>query len=311
MAQPPKQVERKSEAQRRPRTGLLELGSRDWKSVAAGAYSRFSEIELTDRAAALAYYGFLSLFPALIVAVALVALFGSYPETYDSIVDTLREAAPGTAVDTLDSSLRDVLGSSGAGGLLGIGLVFSLITASGAVGAAIRALEAINESGGSESFIRGFVRGNLTRLWLTAALMGLMVAAFVPLIVAGPMFESIAEDAGVGDTGRAIVSALRYPVGFAAVLAALLLLYSFGPAGSRRRISEHLPGAVIASVLWVIASVAFSFYVDHFGSFNATYGALGAVVILLIWIYVSAVAVLIGALANRELLRVRQAGAAP
>ena len=306
MAQPAKPAERKPAAQRKPRRGLLELGSRDWKSVASGAYSRFGEIELTDRAAALAYYGFLSLFPALIVAVALLALFGSYPETYDSIVDTLREAAPGTAVDTLDSSLRDVLGSSGAGGLLGIGLVFSLITASGAVGAAIRALEAINESGGSESFIRGFVRGNLTRLWLTAALMGLMLAAFVPLIVAGPVFESIAEDAGVGDTGRAIVSSLRYPVGFAAVLAALLLLYSFAPAGSRRRLSEHLPGAVIASVLWVIASVAFSFYVDHFGSFNATYGALGAVIILLIWIYVSAVAVLIGALANRELLRVRQ-----
>jgi membrane protein len=311
MAQPPKQAERKPDAQRRPRRGLLELGSRDWKSVAAGAYSRFSEIELTDRAAALAYYGFLSLFPALIVAVALLALFGSYPETYDSIVETLREAAPGTAVDTLDSSLRDVLGSSGAGGLLGIGLVFSLITASGAVGAAIRALEAINESGGSESFIRGFVRGNLTRVWLTAALMGLMLAAFVPLIVAGPMFESIAEDAGVGDTGRAIVSSLRYPVGFAAVLAALLLLYSFGPAGSRRRLSEHLPGAVIAGVLWVIASVAFSFYVDRFGSFNATYGALGAVIILLIWIYVSAVAVLIGALANRELLRVRQVRVSP
>lgn len=307
MTQPAEPAERKPTAQHRPRRGLLELGNRDWKSVAAGAYSRFGEIELTDRAAALAYYGFLSLFPALIVAVALLALFGSYPETYESIVDTLRETAPGTAVDTLDSALRDVLGSSGAGGLLGIGLVFSLITASGAVGAAIRALEAINESGGSESFIRGFVRGNLTRLWLTAALMALMLAAFVPLIVAGPVFESIAEDAGVGDTGRAIVSALRYPAGFAAVLAALLLLYSFGPAGSRRRLSEHLPGAVIASVLWVIASVAFSFYVDHFGSFNATYGALGAVIILLIWIYVGAVAMLVGALANRELLRVRQA----
>ena len=132
MAQPAKPAERKPAAQRKPRRGLLELGSRDWRSVASGAYSRFGEVELTDRAATLAYYGFLSLFPALIVAVALLALFGSYPETYDSIIDTLREAAPGPAVDTIDSALRDVLEDSGsAGSLLGIGLVFSLVTASG------------------------------------------------------------------------------------------------------------------------------------------------------------------------------------
>src|SRR5918996_3622675 len=115
---------------------LREMTREQWKAVAGAVYSRFGEIQITDRAATLAYYGFLSLFPALIVAVALLALFGSYPDTYNSIIDTLREAAPGEAVDTIDSALRNVLQGNGASGLLGLGLIFAFVPASGAMGAA-------------------------------------------------------------------------------------------------------------------------------------------------------------------------------
>jgi membrane protein len=259
-------------------------------------------VQLTDRAAALAYYGFLSLFPALIIAVALLALFGSYPETYDSIMDALREAAPGTAVDTIDTALRDVLRGRGASGLLGVGLVLVLITASGAVGASVRALEAINQTRGSATF----VRSNLTRLWLTLALMALLLVAVTALLIAGPLFGAIAEAAGLGDAGRLLVSVLRYPVGIGALMAAILLLYTFGPAGTRRRPVEHLPGALLAALLWVITSAGFSFYVSNFGSYDKTYGTLGTVIVLLVWIYVGAVAMLVGALVNREIRRVRE-----
>ena len=285
----------------RPRS-LRELTREQWKAVLKGAYARFGEVQLTDRAASLAYYGFLSLFPALIVAVATLALFGSYPETYDSIIETLHEAAPGTAVDTIDSALRDVLQGRGAGSLLGIGLVIAFVTASGAVGAGIRALEAINETSEEASF----VRSNLTRLWLTVALMALFLIAFASLLVAGPIFGSIAESAGLGDSGRRLVAILRYPVGMAALLAATLLLYSRGPAATRRRLTDHLPGAVLAAVLWVLASAGFSLYVSQFGSYDATYGTLGAVIVLLVWIYVVSIAMLVGALANHELHRVRE-----
>lgn len=280
---------------------LGDLDREQWKRVAKGAYERFGEVQLTDRAAALAYYGFLSLFPALIVAIATLALVGNYPETYRSIIETLRDAAPGTAVDTIDSALRDVLRGNGAGSLLGIGLVFSLITASGATGAAIRSLEVINETTDAASF----VRSNLTRLWLTIALMAGFLVAFAALVIAGPIFGAIAEDAGLGDAGRTIVSVSRYPVGLAALLGATLLLYTRGPAGMSRRLTEHLPGALLAALLWVIAAAGFSFYVSRFGSYDATYGSLGAVIVLLVWIYVSAIALLLGALVNRELLRVR------
>jgi membrane protein len=273
-----------------------------WKAVATGAYSRFGEIQITDRAATLTYYGFLSLFPALIVAVALLALFGSYPETYESIIDTLRETAPGPAVDTIDSALRDVLRNSGsAPGLLGIGLVVALVSASGATGAAIRSLDVINGRHG-----RGIVGSRVAQLLLTLTLMALLLLAFTALLVAGPLFSSIAEAAGLEASSRSLVSALRYPVGLTALLAALLLLYWRGPAGPKRRPLEHLPGALLAAALGMIASIGFSIYVANFSSYDATYGTLGAVIVLLIWLYVGNLALLIGAIANRELRRVRE-----
>jgi membrane protein len=280
---------------------LRSLGRKQWEAVARKSFDRFGEVGLTDRAAALAYYGFLSLFPALIVGVALLAMLGNYPDTYRSIIETLRDAAPGEAVNTIDGALKNVLRGRGAEGLLGFGLLFAFITASGAVGASIRALEAINQTSDAASF----VRSNLTRIWLTLALMALVLIAAVALLVAGPLFGSFAEEAGMGDTGRQLVQLLRYPVGIAALMGALLLLYSLGPAGTRRRLVEHLPGAVLATVLGVLASLAFSFYVDNFGSYDKTYGTLGAVIVLLIWIYVGGVAMLLGALLNRELARVR------
>lgn len=292
----PKRGSRKRKPKR-----LRDLSRKQWRAVAEAAYERFGEVNVGDRAAALAYYGFLSLFPGLIVAVALLALFGSYPETYNSIIETLNDAAPGPAVDTIDSALRNVLQGGGAGGLLGLGLIFAFITASGATGAAIRALEAINGTRKSASF----VRSNLTRVWLTLALMGLLVVAFTALLVAGPLFGSIAEAAGLGDAGRTAVAVLRYPVGLGALMVAILLLYSLGPAGARRRLAEHVPGAVLAGLLWVLASAGFSFYVANFSSYDKTYGALGAVIVLLVWIYVGCMALLIGALVNRELRRVQ------
>jgi membrane protein len=286
----------------RKRPALTELSREQWRAVARSGYERFGELNLGDRAATLAYYGFLSLFPALIIGVALLALFGNYPSTYNSIVDTLREAAPGPAIDTIDSALRGILRNSGsAGQLLGIGLLVALISSSGATGAAIRALDAINGRRG-----RSIVRGRLAQLGLTLLMMGLFMIAFSALLLAGPLFASIADAAGLEESARSAVSLLRYPIGLAALLSALLLLYWLGPAGPRRHLSEHLPGAFLGALLWILASIGFSFYVSHFGSYDKTYGTIGAVIVLLVWIYVGNMALLIGALTNRELRRVRE-----
>jgi membrane protein len=274
-----------------------------WRAVGGAVFSRFGDVGITDRAATLAYYSFLSLFPGLIVAAALLSLFGNFPETYEAIIDTLRETAPGPAVDTIDSALRDVLqqSSGSAGGLLGIGLVIAVVSASGATGAAIRSLDVINGGEG-----RGIVRSRLAQLWLTLALMALLFLAFTALLIAGPLFSSIAEGAGLESSSRSLISTLRYPVGVTALLSAILLLYWQGPAGPKRPPLEHLPGALLAAALAMIASIGFSIYVSNFGSYDATYGTLGAIIVLLIWLYVGNLALLIGALANRELRRVRE-----
>jgi membrane protein len=268
---------------RRKSTPLRKMTRGQWKAVATAVYERFGKIQITDRAATLTYYGFLSLIPGLIVAAALLSLFGNFPETYEAIIDTLRETAPGPAVDTIDSALRDVLqqSSGSAGGLLGIGLVIAVVSASGATGAAIRSLDVINGREG-----RGIVRSRLAQLWLTLALMALLFLAFTALLIAGPLFSSIAEGAGLESSSRSLISTLRYPVGVPPL--------------------EHLPGALLAAALAMIASIGFSIYVSNFGSYDATYGTLGAIIVLLIWLYVGNLALLIGALANRELRRVRE-----
>src|SRR5919109_2606327 len=171
----------------------MPSGRDQWIAMAKAIYSRFGEVQVTDRAAAMTYYSILSLFPALIVIVSVLALVGAYPETYQSISSTLRDAAPGTAIDTIDSALRDSLRSrANAGVLLVVGLAIAIYSASGAVGAAVRALEEINRAKRGRSFLPNLG----VRLGLTALLAILILIAFMAVVVAGPLFGSIADAAG-------------------------------------------------------------------------------------------------------------------
>ena len=266
------------------------------RELLAGVARRYREEDLSDRAAAQTYWGFLSLFPALIVAVALLGLFGDYPETYRSVVSTLREAAPGEAVDALDGALEDAVRSrQTAGGLLGVGLVLSLYSASSGIGAILRSIQAIYGTTG-----RSFVRGHLERLPLTLEAMALFALAFLAIVVAGPVFSLIASEAGIDESVSRAVSLLRWPVGVAALTGIALLLYRAG-SNRERRARDLLPGACAASVLWLVASAGFSLYVAGFGAYDATYGSLGAVIVLLIWLWIGNLALLGGAALNREL----------
>src|SRR6266496_3570263 len=153
----------------------MPSGRDEWWAMVKAMYGRFGEVQVTDRAAALTYYSILSLFPALLVVVSLLALFGQYPQTYESIVNTLRDAAPGTAVDTINSALRDALSNRGdAGVLLAVGLVLALYSASGAMGAAMRSLEAINRAKKGRRFLPNLG----VRLGLTVLLALLILIAF-------------------------------------------------------------------------------------------------------------------------------------
>ena len=287
----------------------MPSGRPEWVALAKSMYSRFGEIQITDRAAALTYYSILSLFPALLVVVALLALLGSYPETYHSIINTLRDAAPGTAVNTIDSALRDALAKRGdAGVLLVVGLVLALYSASGAMGAAMRALESINRAGSGRSFLPNLG----VRLGLTVLLAVLILIAFLAVVVAGPLFGKIADAAGFPSVIKTLVGYLRWPVGAAALLCAFAVVYALGPRrGPRhgtRELRIVLPGAVLGMVLWFAVSLLFTLYVSNFGSYDKTYGTLGAVISLLIWLWLGNLAFLIGALYNAEREQVTDGG---
>jgi membrane protein len=274
--------------------------------MAKAIYGRFGEVQVTDRAAALTYYSILSLFPGLLVMVSLLALIGHYPETYQSIVNTLRDAAPGTAVDTINSALRDALSNRGnAGLLLAVGLVLSFYSASGAMGAAMRSLEAINRAKKGRSFLPNLG----VRLGLTALVTLLILIAFTAVVVAGPLFGAIADAAGFPSFVKGLVGYLRWPIGAAALLTAFALVYALGPrrgpSRNDRSLRSVLPGAVIGTALWFAVSLIFSAYVAHFGSYDKTYGTLGALISLLIWLWLGNMAFLLGALFNAESHQVR------
>jgi membrane protein len=284
----------------------MPSGREQWIAMAKAIYSRFGEVQVTDRAAAMTYYSILSLFPALLVVVSLLALLGAYPDTYQSISSTLRDAAPGTAVDAIDSALRDSLRSrSNAGVLLVVGLALAFYSASGAVGAAVRALEAINRAKSGRSFLPNLG----VRLGLTALLAILILIAFMAVVVAGPLFGSIADAAGFSGIVAGLVGYMRWPIGAAALLTAFAVLYALAPRRTPRpgdrSLKSVLPGALVGTGLWFAVSLLFTAYVSHFGSYDKTYGTLGALISLLIWLWLGNLAFLLGALFNAETKQVR------
>jgi membrane protein len=287
----------------------MPSGREQWVDVAKAIYGRFGEVQVTDRAAALSYYSILSLFPALLVVVSLLALLGEYPDTYQNIVDTLRDAAPGAAVDAIDSALRSSLSNrSNAGILLVVGLALALYSASGAMGAAMRSLEAINRAKGGRSFLPNLG----VRVGLTVLLALLVLIAFLAVVVAGPLFGAIANAAGISGVVAGLVGYLRWPVGAIALLTAFAIVYALGPRRTPRKgdrsLRSVLPGAAIGTALWFAVSLLFTAYVSHFGSYDKTYGTLGTLISLLIWLWLGNLAFLLGALFNAETERIRGEG---
>jgi membrane protein len=279
----------------------MPSGRAGWIAMAKAIYGRFGEVQVTDRAAAQTYYSILSLFPGLLVVVSLLALIGHYPDTYRSIVDTLRDAAPGTAVNAIDSGLRGALSNrSNAGVLLVVGILLSFYSASGAMGASMRSLEAINRAKKGRDFLPNLG----VRLGLTVLVTLLVFVSFLSVVIAGPLFGAIADAAGFPSFVKGLVGYLRWPVGAAALLAAFAIVYALGPRRTAlpgdRSLRSVLPGAAVGTALWFAVSLLFTLYVSHFGSYDKTYGTLGAMISLLIWLWLGNLAFLLGALFNAE-----------
>jgi membrane protein len=265
--------------------------------------SRYTSENMTDRAAGLTYYSVLSLFPALLVVVALFGLVGTHPETTDKILQIVRQLGPAAAVDTFRGTIAGVIqNKGGAGALLGIGLFGALWSASGYVAAFMRTSNEIYEVPRERRFLRKLSM----RIGLTVVMTFVFAVISVALVVTGPLAEAVGNVIGLGSIVVTAWSVAKWPAIVIMAALAFALLYFGAPNVRQPHFSALLPGALLAVIIWIAASMGFAIYLASFGSYNKTYGALGAVIVLLLWLYISNNAILFGSMLNAERERSRQ-----
>lgn len=265
------------------------------------AFANFREHRMTDHAAALTYFAMMSLFPGLLVGVTLLGLFGQAGLVSEATDYLLRHGADADTAAVVGKALDRIINASG--GALGVTLVISLALglngASGAFGAAGRALNVVH--GVDDQ--RSFATRKLTDVGVTLLVVALFGVVLVALFLGGQIADDLLGKIGLGDTGATIWRFARWPVAIAAAVLACALIFRLAPEQAAREPRWLSPGAVLGVVLWIVLSIGFAFYVRGFSTYGAAYGAFGAAIVLLLWLYLSANAFLFGAELNAEVRR--------
>jgi membrane protein len=280
--------------------GPTDLSRRSWGGVLKRSVSEFKEDNLTDWAAALTYYGILSIFPALLVLVSVLGLIGS--SATQPLIDNLGQVAPGPAQDIFTSAIKNLQGSSGAAGVFFIiGLAGAIWSASGYVAAFMRASNVIYdiEEG------RPVWKTLPTRVILTLVLLVLLAVSAVAVTLTGGLAKEVGGVIGLSDTAITVWNIAKWPALLVVVSLMFGLLYWAAPNVRHPKFRWVTPGGVLAVIGWIIASLAFALYVANFGSYNKTYGALAGPIVFLVWLWISNIMVLLGAEFNAELQRGR------
>ncbi|MEU4762116.1 YihY/virulence factor BrkB family protein [Actinosynnema sp. NPDC023794] len=277
-----------------------QLPRRSWWAVLKRTVKEFGDDNLTDWAAALTYYAVLSLFPGLLLLTALLGLLG--PDATQSIVDSLDALGPGEAKDTIAGAIENLQRSQASGLLAIVGLVTALWSASGYVGAFMRASNSIYdvEEG------RPFWKVIPLRLGLTVGVVVLLALTALGVTLTGGVAEWLGEVLGLGSTFVAVWDVAKWPVLFVLASLAIGLLFWASPNVRQPSFLWITPGGLLTVVVWVAASLGFAFYVANFGSYNKTYGSLAGVIIFLVWLWISNLALLLGAELDAELERGRR-----
>ena len=278
-----------------------DLSKQSWGAVLKRTWREFKEDDLTDWAAALTYYAILSLFPGLLVLVSILGLIGA--SAIQPLIDNLGGVAPGPAKDIVTSVLTGLQNNSGAAGIGAIvGVAVALWSASNYVGAFMRASNAIYEV--QEG--RPFWKIRPLQLAVTLVMTLLLAACALAVVVTGPLAERVGDVVGAGSAAVTAWDIAKWPVIALIFMLMLALLFYAAPNVKHPKFRWISPGAIVAVLLWVVASGLFAFYVANFGSYDKTYGTLGGVIIFLTWLWISNIAVLLGAELNAEVERGRQ-----
>jgi membrane protein len=265
-----------------------------WPALLKRVYDETLADDVFNLAAQQAYYFFFALFPALLALLSLASFF-PIENLQAQIQSMLRSVAPGDVVQIISDQI-DQIAKSNAGGILTIAFFFTLWSSSAAVVSMCSTLNAAYDI--TEG--RPWWKVRLIAIGLTIGL-ALFILISITLVVAGPtLAENVAEMAHLGAAFTWTWNILQWPVVFALVVTAIALVYYFAPDAEQDWI-WITPGSILATVLWLIISLAFKVYVTNFASYNETYGAIGGVMVLLLWFYVSGIALLVGAELNAEI----------
>ena len=278
-----------------------DLGPRSWWGVLKRTVSQFRANNLTDWAAALTYYGVLSIFPALIVLVSIVGLAGD--SATQSLLDNINALGPGPAQDIVTGAIKQISASPGAAGIaFALGLLAALWSASGYIGAFSRAANVIYEVPEG----RPFWKLRPLQVAMTLALLVLVSVSAIAVVISGPLAERVGQVFGLGSTAVTVWNIAKWPAIVVVVMGMLALLYYVAPNVRHIGFRWITPGGVLAMVIWIAASAGFALYVANFSSYNKTYGSLAGVVVFLVWLWISNIAVLLGVEFNAELERGRE-----
>ena len=280
----------------RQATAPTGVPPRGWKDVLVRVKAQIKSDNVVLLAAGVAFFALLSLVPALVAIVSIYGLVAD-PADIERNIEDMLAAAPAEVRDLVSSQLSSIVDSSPSG--LGIGVVVGIALALWSASSGVKHLIAAINLAYDEEETRGFVKLRGLALILTLAAIVGMVVAVAALVVA----PAALDDSGGEGAVRMALLVVRWPLFAVFALAALAVVYRYAPDRDAPRWSWVSAGAVIATVLWVVASVAFSLYTSNFGSYNETYGALAAVVVLMLWLLITAFVVIAGAEVNSELER--------
>nr|MBA2769745.1 YihY/virulence factor BrkB family protein [Sporichthyaceae bacterium] len=259
----------------------------------------FVEDHMTVWAAALTYYGLLSLFPALLALVSIVGLVADPVSTTKNVTEIVTGLGPKSAADALAGPIRSITSNRGGAGLAFIGgLAIALWSASGYIGTFMQAANVIYETPEG----RSIWKRRPLQLLVTLIMVILTVLVALALVLTGPVVRAVAAPLGLSDTAVTVWDVAKWPVMVLVVLTMISLLYYAAPnvAMKQRGVRWVTKGALLALVVWLVASAAFAFFVANFGSYNKTYGTLAGLIVVLVWLWLTNIALLLGLELNSE-----------
>ncbi|MFF9809658.1 YihY/virulence factor BrkB family protein [Streptomyces coeruleorubidus] len=288
------------EVERAAPDSLSDLPRKSWGAVLKGSIREFKDDELTDRAAALTYYGVLALFPALLVLVSLLGITGR--STTDRVLDNVQQLAPGSARDIITRAVEQLQGNAGIGSLMAIvGLVLAVWSASGYVAAFMRSANAVYDMPEGRPVWKLLP----VRVAVTVVLMVLAVISALIVVFTGGLARQVGTTLGIGDTALTVWSIAKWPALVVLVTIMIAILYWATPNAKVKGFRWITPGSLLALLIWMIASAGFAVYVANFASYNKTYGTMAGVIVFLVWLWITNLAILLGLEFDAETVRQR------